>query len=643
MAGLLKALDAVFAPVFDTLQHGAPSELRPSQRADFQVNGALALAKSLGRAPRELASEILEAAKARGLMQLCEEVEVAGPGFINLTLSPAFLRSGLQSLAVGARLGIEKAETPLRVVVDYASPNAAKQMHVGHLRSAIIGDAIVRLLEAVGHEVVRENHVGDWGAPFGMLIEHLLDLGELEAAHELAVGDLESFYQAARAQYDGDPAFGERARARVVLLQAGDPETLKLWEALVQRSVSHFDEAFRRLGIKLTRDDVVGESFYNPLLPGVVADLAKAGLLEESEGAMCAFPPGFTNRDGNPLPLIVQNSAGGYTYATTDLAAIRDRVDRLRANLLVYVVGLPQAQHFQMVFATARLAGWLPPDALAVHVGFGSILGPDGKMFRTRQGGTVKLAELLDEAVERARSLLLARAGGGTGAEAGTAEAGTGAEAGTAEAGTAGAGAGGAGAGGAGGASAQVEVEAIAGAVGIGAVKYADLSNDRARDYRFDWDRMLSFDGNTAPYIQYANARVCSILRRAASAGGEEPAGEEAAGEEPGGPSAAELRERFLRPQLLLAPSEAEERELAKRLLGFPDAVAASIETYSPHKLCAYLFDLATTFTNFYERCPVLRAPSEETRSSRLALSALAGAILETGLSLLGIAAPERM
>ncbi len=632
MAGLLKALDAVFAPVFDTLQHGAPSELRPSQRADFQVNGALALAKSLGRAPRELASEILEAAKARGLMQLCEEVEVAGPGFINLTLSPAFLRSGLQSLAVGARLGIEKAETPLRVVVDYASPNAAKQMHVGHLRSAIIGDAIVRLLEAVGHEVVRENHVGDWGAPFGMLIEHLLDLGELEAAHELAVGDLESFYQAARAQYDGDPAFGERARARVVLLQAGDPETLKLWEALVQRSVSHFDEAFRRLGIKLTRDDVVGESFYNPLLPGVVADLAKAGLLEESEGAMCAFPPGFTNRDGNPLPLIVQNSAGGYTYATTDLAAIRDRVDRLRANLLVYVVGLPQAQHFQMVFATARLAGWLPPDALAVHVGFGSILGPDGKMFRTRQGGTVKLAELLDEAVERARSLLLARAGGGTGAEAGTAEAGT-----------AGAGAGGAGAGGAGGASAQVEVEAIAGAVGIGAVKYADLSNDRARDYRFDWDRMLSFDGNTAPYIQYANARVCSILRRAASAGGEEPAGEEAAGEEPGGPSAAELRERFLRPQLLLAPSEAEERELAKRLLGFPDAVAASIETYSPHKLCAYLFDLATTFTNFYERCPVLRAPSEETRSSRLALSALAGAILETGLSLLGIAAPERM
>ena len=637
MAGLLKALDAVFAPVFDTLQHGAPSELRPSQRADFQVNGALALAKSLGRAPRELASEILEAAKARGLMQLCEEVEVAGPGFINLTLSPAFLRSGLQSLAVGARLGIEKAETPLRVVVDYASPNAAKQMHVGHLRSAIIGDAIVRLLEAVGHEVVRENHVGDWGAPFGMLIEHLLDLGELEAAHELAVGDLESFYQAARAQYDGDPAFGERARARVVLLQAGDPETLKLWEALVQRSVSHFDEAFRRLGIKLTRDDVVGESFYNPLLPGVVADLAKAGLLEESEGAMCAFPPGFTNRDGNPLPLIVQNSAGGYTYATTDLAAIRDRVDRLRANLLVYVVGLPQAQHFQMVFATARLAGWLPPDALAVHVGFGSILGPDGKMFRTRQGGTVKLAELLDEAVERARSLLLARAGGGTGAEAGTAEAGT-----------AGAGAGGAGAGGAGGASAQVEVEAIAGAVGIGAVKYADLSNDRARDYRFDWDRMLSFDGNTAPYIQYANARVCSILRRAASAGGEEPAGEEAAGEEaageePGGPSAAELRERFLRPQLLLAPSEAEERELAKRLLGFSDAVAASIETYSPHKLCAYLFDLATTFTNFYERCPVLRAPSEETRSSRLALSALAGAILETGLSLLGIAAPERM
>ena len=651
MASPLAALDRVFGPVFDGLLPGAASGLRPSQRADFQVDGALALARSLGRPPRDVASEVLEAAKQGGLMQVCEEAVVAGPGFINLTLSPEFLAGGLRSSAADPDLGIAKSARPVRAVVDYASPNAAKQMHVGHLRSAIIGDAIVRLLEASGHEVIRENHVGDWGAPFGMLIEHLHDLGEAEGAHELAVGDLENFYQAARAQYDRDPTFAERARGRVVLLQAGDPETLKLWEALVQRSVSHFDAAFHRLGTKLTRDDVVGESYYNPMLAGVVADLGKAGLLVESDGAMCVFPPGFSNREGKPLPLIVQNSVGGYTYATTDLAAIRDRVDRLGARLLVYVVGLPQTQHFQMVFAAARMAGWLPDDAEAVHVGFGSILGPDGKMFRTREGGTVKLAELLDEAVDRARSLLLARAEGEGDAQAG-------------------------GAGPVGGVVGAIE--ALAEAVGIGAVKYADLASDRTRDYRFDWDRMLSLDGNTAPYIQYAHARVCSILRRAVGAvegaQGEGAQGEEAQGEgaeaSAGGPAgeigvakaarpaggagaaggggaegdgAGRLRGPFLQPALVLPPAEPEERELAKRLLGFADAVEATLATYSPHKLCGYLFDLATSFTNFYEHCPVLRAPDRGTRSSRLVLCALSGAVLERGLSFLGIAAPERM
>jgi len=622
VGSVIGAIEAVFRPAFEALLPGSAVGLRPSQRADFQVDGALALGRALGRPPRDIAQEILDEARAGGLLQICEVAEVSGPGFINLTLSPEFLAEGLRGLAGDARLGISKAARRRRAVVDYASPNAAKQMHVGHLRSAIIGDALVRLLEAAGHEVVRENHVGDWGAPFGMLIEHLLDLGEAEAARELAVGDLESFYQTARAAFDSDPAFAERARARVVLLQSGDPETKKLWEALVQRSINHFDEAFRRLGTKLTRDDVVGESFYQDMLPGVVADLDKAGLLRESDGALCAFPPGFTNREGRPLPLIVQNSAGGYTYATTDLAAIRDRVGRLGADLLLYVVGLPQAQHFQMVFAVARMAGWLPPGTEAVHVGFGSVLGPDGKMFRTRQGGTVKLSELLDEAVQRARSLLLARAGD---------------------------------------ASRDLVVDAVAEAVGIGAVKFADLANDRTRDYRFDWERMLSFDGNTAPYIQYARTRAVSVLRKAEEEGllgappaeatapaGSSPAPAESAalGVEGAGAQAEGAEGAIGQVRATIGPAvpaEAPERELAKRLLGFGDAVAASLEGYEPHKLCGYLFDLASAFTDFYERCPVLRAPTNEQRSLRLALCGLTSSVLARGLSLLGIAAPEQM
>jgi len=362
-----------------------------------------------------------------------------------------------------------------------------------------------------------------------------------------------------------------------------------------------------RLGTKLTRQDVVGESYYNPLLPAVVDDLAKLGLLVESEGALCVFPPGHTNREGEPLPLIVQKSDGGYTYATTDLAAIRDRVGRLGAELLIYVVGFPQSEHFEMVFTTARLAHWLPEGAQAVHVGFGNVLGPDGKMFRTRQGATVKLVELLDEATERARALMVARA-----EQIGQ--------------------------------PVEGDLEGIARAVGIGAVKYADLSTDRGRDYRFDWDRMLSFDGNTAPYIQYAHARVRSILRRAAEAG---VAGTPSAAtySVAGTPSAAtdSAAGTANRAGPILPPSEPAERDLAKRLLGFGDAIASSLETYSPHKMCGYLFELASTFTGFYENCPVLGAPDPSTRASRLALCALTAAVLEKGLGLLGIEAPERM
>ncbi len=402
MPGLLATVDAVLAPVFEQLRPGAQSGLRPSQHADLQVDGALGLARALGRPPREVAEDVLARARSAGLDGIIDKAEIAGPGFVNLVLSGEFLAQELQHMASSPEdLGVVRAARPLTVVVDYAAPNAAKEMHVGHLRSTIIGDCLVRLLELEGHKVVRENHIGDWGTPFGMLIEHLVDVGEEETAHELAMGDLEVFYQAARSAYDNDPAFADRSRERVVQLQSGDPETLRLWRSFVEHSVNYFDQALRRLGTKLTRDDVVGESYYNALLPDVVDDLAKKGLLVTSEGALCVFPPGFTNREGKPLPLIVQNSVGGYNYATTDLAAVRDRVDRLGADLLVYVVGLPQSQHFEMVFATARLAGWLPPETEAVHVGFGNVLGPDGKMFRTRHGGTVKLAELLDEAVDR--------------------------------------------------------------------------------------------------------------------------------------------------------------------------------------------------------------------------------------------------
>lgn len=598
MPGLLAIVDAFLAPVLEELHPGAASGLRASQHADLQVDGVLAVARALGRPPREVAEEVVARAMAKGLGDLCESAEVAGPGFINLTLSAEFLASGLRNMALETvTLGVQVSSLPKKVVVDYAAPNVAKQMHVGHLRSTIIGDCLVRLLELEGHSVVRENHVGDWGTPFGMLIEHLTDIGEDEAVHELAVGDLELFYQQARAAYDSDPAFAERARARVVLLQSGDPETLRLWQLLVYQSVSYFDEIFQRLGTKLTRHDVVGESHYNPALPEVVADLAKLGLLVESEGAQCVFPPGHTNREGDPLPLIIQKSDGGYTYAATDLAAIRDRVGRLGAELLVYVVGFPQSEHLQMVFATARLAGWLPDRAQAVHVGFGNVLGPDGKMFRTRQGATVKLAELLDEAVERAKALMLSRAEQT-------------------------------------GQPLEGDLDGIARAVGIGAVKYADLATDRARDYRFDWDRMLAFDGNTAPYIQYAHARVRSIFRRAAE-GGEAGAGDQAgrSGEAgTGGPN-----------RTILAPSKPAERELAKRLLGFGDAVASSLESYSPHKLCGYLFELASAFTGFYENCPVLAAPNPKTKASRLAMCALTAAVLQKGLDLLGIEAPERM
>jgi arginyl-tRNA synthetase len=559
---------------FDTIEPGADPVLRASDRADYQANGALALAKRMGRDPRQVAAEVVAAAD---LAEVCAEVEVSGPGFVNLTLSAGFIAQQVAAVATDGRLGAAQAVRVETVVVDYSAPNVAKEMHVGNLRSTIIGDALCRLLDHAGHRVRRENHLGDWGTPFGMLIEHLLDLGEEEAAHELSVGDLGAFYQQARTSFDADQEFGERSRRRVVLLQSGDEETLRLWRVLVAESVRYFDQVYDKLGVLLTDDDIVGESFYNPMLSQVVEDLQALGLLVEDEGARCVFPPGFTNREGEPLPLIVQKSDGGYGYAATDLAGIRDRVDRLGADRILYVVGAPQAQHLQMCFAVARMAGWLPDSTVAEHVAFGSVLGADRKMFKARAGDSVKLVDLLDEAVSRATAAMADRDVGLDGPGR----------------------------------------EVVARSLGIGAVKYADLANDRIRDYVFDWERMLAFEGNTGPYLQYAHARIRSIFRR----------GEVAA------PDPAD-------PPTLSAP---EERDLALRVLGFGEAVGGALEGCAPSKLCTYLFDLATTFTTFYEHCPVLKAPDEEIRRSRLLLSDVSARVLAEGLGLLGIDAPERM
>ena len=549
--------------------------VRPSDRADAQANGALALAKQSGKNPREVAA----AAVATGLLaDACSTVEVAGPGFINLTFKPEFLATQLAEAAADPRLGVRSAAQPRTVVIDYSHPNVAKEMHVGHLRTTMIGDSLVRLLRFVGHRTILENHIGDWGRQFGMLIEHLLDIGETEAAHELSVSDLNAFYREASAKFEGSDEFKDRARQRVVELQSGDPETLRLWRLLVDESMRSFNEVYARLGVLLTNDDLMGESAYNDMLSTVIDRLRDQGLLVESQGAEVVFPAGFLNREGEPLPLIVRNSVGGFGYAATDLACIIDRVERLHADLMLYVVGAPQAQHLSMVFAVAQMAGWLALPAEAIHVPFGNVLGEDRKMFKSRSGETVKLSALLDEAVERATTSVREKNQEMSADE-------------------------------------QAEVGRM---VGIGAVKYADLSTDRIKDYVFDWERMLSFDGNTAPYLQYAHARICSIFRRA---------------------HVDRSSVRGVVPTL----AEPQEKALALTLLQFDSTVHDTLEKYSPHRLCTYLFELAQAFTSFYEACPVLKEGFEATRDSRLALCDITARTLHQGLALLGIEAPERM
>jgi arginyl-tRNA synthetase len=457
-------------PAFDAFVAGADPVLRPSDRCDFQANGVMAIAKQLQRPPREVAGELVRTLDIADLAT----VEVAGPGFLNFQLTSSFLQDQLAAVAMDDRVGVPVTQAPRTIVIDYSSPNVAKEMHVGHLRTTVIGDAVRRINEFAGHRVIARNHVGDWGTPFGMLIEHLLDLGEDAGIASLSMGDLDSFYVAAREKYEANEEFAERSRRRVVLLQAGDPATIRLWSILVEQSVHYFDEVYRKLDIKLTPLEVVGESFYNGQLDTVVTDLRALGLLVESDGAQCVFPPGFVNRDNEPLPLIVQKRDGGYGYAATDLAAIRDRVDHLGADEILYVIGTTQELHLDMVFATAAMAGWLPDHVHCEHVHFGNVLGLDRKLLRTRLGGTVKLVALLDEAVERADASLLAR---DTGLDA----------------------------------DARRELATV---IARAAVKYADLSTERQHDYVFDMERMVAFEGDTGPYLAYAHARIRSIFRR---------------------------------------------------------------------------------------------------------------------------------
>jgi arginyl-tRNA synthetase len=541
----------------------------PGRGADYQSNLAMSLAKRLSKPSPAVAAELVA---AMDVDDITESVSVAGPGFINFTLRRSWLEDQVAAVAGDDRLGVPVPDERHRIVVDYSSPNAAKEMHVGHLRSTIIGDAITRLLSFQGHEVIRQNHLGDWGTPFGMLLEHTLD-GQ-GGMGEIHIADLNAYYQEARRRFDQDPDFAERARRRVVALQGGDPESLELWRRFVAESLRHFHEVYEMLGVLLTDEDLCGESFYNPFLADVVSELRERGIAVLSDGAWCVFPAGFTGREGEPVAQIVQKSDGGYTYDTTDLAAIRYRVNDLGADRIYYVVGLPQRLHFDLLFTTARESAWLSEKVEAKHVGFGSVLGEDGKMLRTRAGSTIRLRELLDEAIERAAGVVEPRAN-----------------------------------------IDESERAEIIHAVGIGAVKYADLSSDREKDYMFSWERMLAMDGNTAVYLQYAHARMRSIIAK----GG-------------GLPEKATIR-----------LDHDAERELAIKLLQFPAAIAATAEYLEPHRLCQYLYETSSAFSSFYEKCPVIAAGDADLVASRLYLCATTARVLETGLGLLGIAAPHRL
>jgi arginyl-tRNA synthetase len=570
---LAERVSRALAAAFGADHAGDDPVIRPSQFADYQANVALPLGKQLGRPPREVAAEL---SRHLDVADICTEPQVSGPGFINMTLREEWIAAQADRLLADARLGVPPASPAQRVVVDYSGPNVAKELHVGHLRATVVGDALVRVLEYLGHQVTRAAHLGDWGTQFGMLIEHALDIGEEATRKQLAAGEFTAFYQAAREEFDATPGFADRSRRRVVALQAGDQDTLRLWQLLVSESMVYLRQLYQRLMVTLSTDaDMDPESFYNPMLASLCDELQAQGVAVISDGALCAFPPGFTGREGDPLPLILRKSDGGYGYATTDMAAVKYRVSELHANRMIYVVGSDQVLHLAMVFATARQAGWLTDDISTEHAVIGLVTGTGGQRLRTRSGGQVKLSELVDEAVLRAGQVIADRY------------------------------------------EDPAERDQIAEAVGIGALKYADLSVARDSSYALDFDRMLALTGNTGPYLQYATARIRSIFRRAG-----------------------------LDPDLAPGPvtlTEDAERALALRLLGFGAVVDQVAQTTEPHRLCGYLFEVASAFTTFYEKCPVLQADTEAVRDSRLALSALTLRVLLMGLNLLGVPVPERM
>lgn len=550
-----------------------PIILQPAKNRDFgdyQINGVMGAAKKTRQNPRELAQKVANALQQNPLIATAE---VAGPGFINLKLRPEKLAQYIKASLQDEHLGIARNSKPQTIVIDYSSPNLAKEMHVGHLRSSIIGDSLNRVLTFLGHKVIAQNHVGDWGTQFGMLVAYLIEQQQNGRA-DLELADLEQFYRNAKVRFDEDKNFADTARDYVVKLQSGDASVLALWQQFVQTSLQHAQAVYKKLGLKLLPADVTGESFYNDQLQSTVNELLAKGIAVDSDGTKVVFLDEFKNQDSEPAAFIIQKKDGGFLYASTDLACLRYRINTLHGNRLLYVVDARQSLHFDELFTVARKAGWLPDTVHAEHVPFGTMMGKDGKPFKTRSGDTVKLMDLLNEAVTRA-SVLVASKNPELSAD---------------------------------------EIAHIGEVVGIGAVKYADLSKNRTSDYIFDWDSMLSFEGNTAPYLQYAYTRVQSVFRKAGTWDN----------------------------NAAITLNEAMEQQLAVELLKFEDVLDSVANTSYPHYLAAYLYQIATLFSRFYEACPILKA-DEATRNSRLQLTSLTGKTLQQGLALLGIDTLETM
>ncbi|EMG6083898.1 arginine--tRNA ligase [Proteus mirabilis] len=558
---------------------GAPADSEPLVRqsakvqfGDYQANGVMGAAKKMGIPPRQLAEKILE---HLDITDIADKVEIAGPGFINIFLSPVWVAQQAEFALADEHLNITKV-TPETIVIDYSSPNVAKQMHVGHLRSTIIGDASARTLSFLGHNVIRANHLGDWGTQFGMLIAYL-EKKQNENAADMALADLEEFYREAKKCYDENEVFAERARNYVVRLQGGDEYCRTMWRKLVDITMQQNQLTYQRLNVTLTEDDIMGESLYNPMLPGIVADLKAKGLAVESEGATVVFLDEYKNKEGEPMGVIIQKKDGGYLYTTTDIACAKYRHEQLHANRVLYYIDSRQHQHLMQAWTIVRKAGYIPDSMSLEHHMFGMMLGKDGRPFKTRSGGTVRLTDLLDEAHERALTLIREKNPDMD----------------------------------------EEELNNIARVVGIGAVKYADLSKNRTTDYIFDWDLMLSFEGNTAPYMQYAYTRVASIFKR------------------------AEIDESALTQPISL--TQPHEKQLALRLVQFDETITQVAREGTPHVMCAYLYDLAQSFSGFYENCPILSAEDDNVRQSRLKLARLTARTLKQGLETLGIETVDRM